>query len=664
MRKIWTGLIILILLFSFTTTIFAGEESTDLKEEETEVLELTHTVEAGDTLYKLARNYNITAEKIIEINGLESTMIYLGQRLRIPEKADDSADTYVVQPGDSLYKLAQRFDTSVDSIRESNNLSGNILYVGQELTIPQSTVTVNGRVSIGGRGRDIISAGEPVVDLNHEGEDSFQQGELIVKYRPVISAQDREKHAETFQMEAAATMSAEDGQYVRYSFKEDRDMEELIKELESQEQVEWVEPNYIYYPTAAPSDPHYNRQWNLEKMNMEDAWDSERGDDSVIVAVLDTGVITTHPDLEDNLLNGADFVGGSNESPVSSYEMTDDDPSDETTLGEGGSHGTHVAGIIGAVTNNTRGVAGINWDVSILPVRVLKKSGGTSWDIIEGIYYSIDQGADVINMSLGGTGYSRLTEEAINKAVEKGVSVIAATGNDGQESVYYPAAYEEVISVGAVGQNSELSYYSNYGPEVDFVAPGGDYSRSIYSTWGYYDPGSDRYISSYGAMRGTSMATPHVSGLAGLLYAAGYQKPEEIREQLKETAVDLGPEGRDDRYGYGLVDARAALRNKEEPPERPVVFTGEAEDNNIKIKSKQVETENDGRFTLNEISPGRRQIFGWIDENNNGTIDEDDYFGRSDILNITGKDVEGVEFILERVNRSDKNFEVKESADN
>jgi len=401
-------------------------------------------------------------------------------------------------------------------------------------------------------------------------------------------------------------------------------MEELLFEYRQKENVLWAEPNYIYYPTVVPNDRYYNNyQWNMVNMNMEAAWEISKGEKSIVVAVLDTGIIPNHPDLKDNLLSGIDFVGGDKTYSVRSYNPTDYDPTDETPYEKGGSHGTHVAGIIGAVSNNNLGVAGINWNVKILPIRALTRSGGTSWDIAEGIYYAIDQGVNIINMSFGSNYDSYYQREAVREAVQKGITVVAAAGNEGS-SVYYPAAYPETIAVSAVGRNNTKTAYSNYGPEIDIAAPGGDYGESIISTWGYYQNG--KAIADYNGMIGTSMAAPHVSGAAALLVASGISDPEEIKSRLVNTARELGEKGKDNYYGYGLVDVYGALLNKR--IEAPVVFAAEKSGSTLHVKS-EIKTTEDDSFALERIEPAAEVIVGWLDSNDNGIIDSGDYYGES-----------------------------------
>lgn len=468
---------------------------------------------------------------------------------------------------------------------------------------------------------------------------AYKPGEVIVKYRSGIS------RISTQQVEPGLIiqdkLESRNGEIVKYKISSGKSVTEMIDSLRQRGDVEWVEPNYILKVSKIPTDPYYSihpqpsTQWGPVYCNLEAAWDLATGSDSIKVAVLDTGIIPDHPDLEDNLdlAEGADFVGGADNQPVEDYQLTDDDPTDESPLHSiyvDGSHGTHVSGIIGAVSNNNEGIAGINWNISLLPIRVLGADGnGTSWDIAEGIYYAIDRGANIINLSLGRTsinsGESQLERDALQAADSAGLLIFAAAGNNGS-AVDFPARYPEAIAVGAINYDRELASYSNTGPEIELVAPGGGSSGSIYSTWGYYENGQT--VSSYTFMEGTSMATPHVSGIAALMLAYGIPTSQ-VRARLQNTAVDLGSEGKDDSYGFGLVDAYAALLD--EKLSNPEVFLAEMVSGEYYYKSGEVTAGSDGSFSLSNLLAGEYSLVGWRDVNNNSIIDEGDYFGEKKI---------------------------------
>lgn len=594
-------------------------------------------VKTGDSLYKIALNFGVTVDSIMRINNIHSHLIYPGQKLTIAVAVENNNIIYTVRSGDSLYLISLRHGVSIDMIKNINNLSSDMIYVGQRLEIPSQDNSnndrfyrVSGEVILNNKTRStniaeqIFDFKNKVFPLNDNSNSKhFKENELIVKYKPMINRQLLEEIEKENNLFNISSVDRAEGKIVKYQISEDQELDKIIEEYNKKEEVVWAEPNYIYYPTAIPNDQFYNNyQWGMININMEASWDLTTGNDNVIVAAIDTGVIPDHPDLKDNLLQGADFIGGVNTYPIESYRKTDSDPTDETPYEKGGSHGTHVAGIIGAVGNNNIGVAGVNWNVKILPIRALTNVGGTSWDIAEGIYYAIDQGADIINMSFGSNYNSFYQEEAVKKAVSNGITIVAATGNEGS-SVYYPAAYSDTIAVGAVGKGNTKTAYSNYGSEVDIVAPGGDYGESIISTWGYYRDGYT--IADYTGMIGTSMATPFVSGVAALLVANGVDDPEEIKSRLFNTARDLGEKGKDNLYGYGLVDAYAALLNKK--IENPVVFAAKKVNSNIYVKSEIIEALNDDIFSLKKISSDADLIIAWFDSNDNNIIDAGDYYG-------------------------------------
>ncbi len=313
--------------------------------------------------------------------------------------------------------------------------------------------------------------------------------------------------------------------------------------------TEYIEPNYIYEANAiifdggkVPNDPMYGKQWNLRSINVESAWQETKGD-GVTVAVIDTGV-TRVPDLQKTeFASGYDFVN------------------DRTLATDDNGHGTHVAGTVAQSTNNNYGVAGIAYEANIMPLKVLDAYGsGTVADIAEAIKFAADNDADVINMSLGGGGESQLMKEAIDYAYNKGVVIIAAAGNSNQNSAGYPARYPRVIGVSALDASGEKAPYSNFGAGVDISAPGG-------STAGGNEAGgilqntidAETGDSIFAAFQGTSMASPHVAGVAALIKAMGVEEPEQIANILKQSsrAIEQDPLN---HFGSGQLDAAAAVQ--------------------------------------------------------------------------------------------------------
>lgn len=301
--------------------------------------------------------------------------------------------------------------------------------------------------------------------------------------------------------------------------------------------TEFIEPNYIYKAFETPNDPDYNKQWNLRSINIESAWDETKGS-GVTVAVIDTG-ISPVPDLKDNkFVKGYDFVN----DKVEAYDDA--------------GHGTHVAGTIAQSTNNNYGVAGIAYEASLMPLKVLGASGGgTVADIAEAIRYAADNDADVINMSLGGAGESKLMEEAIDYAHQKGVILIAAAGNSNENSASYPARYPHVVGVAALDAGGIKAPYSNFGAGVDISAPGGSEAGKILQET--INPETGQSI--FEGYQGTSMAAPHVAGVAALVKAAGVKEPDEILKVLKQSSR-LVKEDPLNHFGAGHLDAAAAVK--------------------------------------------------------------------------------------------------------
>ena len=319
------------------------------------------------------------------------------------------------------------------------------------------------------------------------------------------------------------------------------DPDQFMEEVSRCPGVRFVERDIAVYaldmPAYIPDDPQYAGQWGPEAIGAEYAWAIERGESRVTIAVIDTGVDYTHPDIAGNYIAGGyDWIND------------DDDPMDDH------GHGTHCAGIAAAVSNNTLGIAGIAQS-GIMAEKALDSQGnGTSSLTAEAIRHAADNGADIISMSLGASEQSNILKEACQYAWEKGCILVAASGNSGTGRVYYPAAYDTVIAAGSVGRTGLRSSFSNYGTGLELVAPG----EAILST----TPGS-----TYTTKSGTSMACPHISGVAALILSRyPGMSNQEVRARLAETADDLGVPGRDILYGYGRVNAPLALGGGEVIP--------------------------------------------------------------------------------------------------
>lgn len=301
-----------------------------------------------------------------------------------------------------------------------------------------------------------------------------------------------------------------------------------------------IEMESMVSATYAPIDPDFSdatMSYGFQDIQAFDAWDVETGSSDVIIAVVDSGIRLDHPEFDGRLVAGYDFVN------------EDADPSDDS------GHGTHVAGIIAAALDNGQGVAGVCPNCRIMPVKVLNQFNNGYWiDLAKGIIYAVDHGASVINLSLGSNKYSDVVNAAIQYAVEHGVIVVAAAGNSGSDVPFYPAALDHVIGVGATTSTGERWAKSDFGSQIDLVAPG----ELIYST--YHE--LDNLYRGYTYLSGTSMAAPFVSGVAGLLRSAAPElTAEEVTQAMILGADDLGDTGWDANFGHGRVNALGALQS-------------------------------------------------------------------------------------------------------
>jgi thermitase len=365
-------------------------------------------------------------------------------------------------------------------------------------------------------------------------------------------------------------------------------LKEALEQAAKQSGVRFAEPNYRRFSLAlaAPNDPgytdidsHYGTwyQWDLHKINALEGWtlwpglyytSATKPLEAVKVAVIDTGVDPDHPDFIND--------GGTSSDAAAGGQINYDDSANLITgysgpypgFNDGYGHGTHVAGVIAASANNGLslpmgggGIAGIAYNAQIMALKVLDESGsGTVQDVVNAIIYAADHGARVINLSLGSEDFSRLEQEAVNYAWEKGALVVAAAGNSGDATPLYPAGDDKVLAVAATGVNDDAAYYSSYGPAVGIAAPGGDMwaGPGIWST----------LPDGYEYWQGTSMATPHVAGLAALYIGyrqaldGSYQSPLEVYQAIQRGADDIGGSshgGWNQDFGYGRINVYATM---------------------------------------------------------------------------------------------------------
>ncbi|HEY8495472.1 MAG TPA: S8 family serine peptidase [Limnochordales bacterium] len=426
------------------------------------------------------------------------------------------------------------------------------------------------------------------------------------------------------------------------------ELQQAYEALQRHSAVRAVEPNKVFYGLGVvPSDPEYERQrWHYELANVPAAWAAGYTGGEVVVAVLDGGFELEHPDLKDRWYRPYDaFL--LREGPFG-----DDGPS--TAL----AHGTHVAGIIGAVANNGIGGAGVAWNVRLMPVRVLRWQNGSYTGKLEviatGLRWAVDNGAHIVNMSLGtdaslATGSAVLAAE-LERAYSKGVTVIAAAGNSASTVPYFPACDPHVVAVGAVkaaGPGAsilERSPESGYGPAITLFAPGGDSGAQVWSA-------NRTYGQQYAGAHGTSMAAAHVSGVAALLHAAGVRGPERIKAALC-LGASRGPAPSHydpDVYGpCGFLDAYGALSVAHPPGAEDVrVLVGRREGSAFRVQD-ETRARPEGGFTLRGIPSGQWEVLAWVPRSDEDEVRPGDLLGRASVY-VSGGAVGGQRLVLEPV---------------
>ena len=402
----------------------------------------------------------------------------------------------------------------------------------------------------------LVAAGRWTPPAEGRGEmPDFRPGELLVQLND--GARSAEAFALMDQVGATFVRSLYQSEVQLWQVPAGRELESA-RSLNADSRVAFAEPNYRYQALGTPNDPNLSKQWAHVTIHSTAAWDYTTGSNTVTIAIIDTGVDEGHDDLAGKLVAGHDFV--------------DDDSNPHDTNG----HGTHVAGIAAAATNNGLGIAGMNWAAKIMPVRVLDYYGfGSNSDITDGITWAATHGADIINLSLGGTTYSQAMQDAVTAAHNSGVLVIAAMGNcrvtnsscPTANPDMYPAKFDHVMAVAATAQDDAYAYYSQYGDHCDIAAPGGEMGYlhdpgGIYSSLPTYPVyfTSGGYYNNYDYLQGTSQAAPLVAGLAGLVWTLEPAlTPDQVQAVIEDSAVDLAPTGWDVNYGHGRIDAFAAM---------------------------------------------------------------------------------------------------------
>ena len=353
-----------------------------------------------------------------------------------------------------------------------------------------------------------------------------------------------------------------------------------IKALNREADIVVAAPNFIRQTKFIPNDPFYRFQWHYSLINLPQTWDLTTGADA-IVAVIDTGVALSHPDLQGQWVDGYDFI--KDVASAGDGDGIDRDPSDpgdqSNPDGSSSFHGTHVSGTVAAATNNGVGVAGAAFGAKVMPLRVCGRSACSDYDIEQAMRFAAqlpnDSGAtpprraDVINLSIGGPGFSAASQAVYDQVRAAGVVIVAAAGNEESSEPSYPAGYPGVIAVSAADINKNLAPYSNFGPWVSVAAPGGSTARDVngdgkpdgvLSTVATDSGGA--LVNDYVIWQGTSMATPHMAGVVALMKAvAPNLTPTDVASLLSSGALteDLGAAGKDDQFGYGLINAYKAV---------------------------------------------------------------------------------------------------------
>lgn len=415
---------------------------------------------------------------------------------------------------------------------------------------------------------------KPKIEVKKAFEAEYKKNSLILEINDPLKADSVIKNYRPDKVKKITSEYSENN-YYEMEFA-NADIKKIYNSLQADNLISYVQPNYKIQKNAViPNDPSYSLMWNLHRIRMSEAWELHKGDSSVVVAIIDTGIEYTHSDLAANIWKntgeiagngidddgngyvdddfGFDFVNGTYNTGTKKWINDANGPMDDN------GHGTHVAGTIGAVTNNNAGVSGISWFSKLMALKALDNKGaGYTSNAMAAVYYAANNGAKIINCSFAGAGRDLALKDAIDYAYNvKGVLIVAAAGNESQNldiTPSYPASEENVIAVSAIDRDNNRASFSNYGSKIEVAAPGVDIL-------------SARIGNNYAYSSGTSMATSHVSGLAALIAAKNPLWTNfQIRRAIREVSFDLSPTGRDVNFGFGRIDALNSLQLNSPPP--------------------------------------------------------------------------------------------------
>ncbi len=479
------------------------------------------------------------------------------------------------------------------TVRDNNNntnaKSQNINVVAPN----KNTGVISGQISVRGsaQAQDDFEALPKWQDTSasnsgwqHHPEAEFVPGELIVRFKDSeLQPSSAQLHLQSgsYSISHVSNLANSNTQLYSNVNLDERATLFLANELRKRKDILYIHPNYIWKPLATPNDEFFDSQWHFDNINLSAAWNITKGSANTIVAVIDTGILfdannpnLTHPDFVGKVLPGYDFI--SNPNVAKDGDGRDANPFD---VGDDklSYHGSHVAGTIAAATNNTEGVAGVNWEAKILPVRVLGFGGGSLTDILEGSLWAAGlhpnvpnpNPASILNLSLGGPGLCPdFVQEVYDRIVAAGKTVVVAAGNENENAAgLTPASCRGVITIGATDFLDNRAHYSNFGSRIDVMAPGGDTRPGVDRN---NDGKPDGVLSTifsnndfnYGFYQGTSMASPHVAGVISLMQALKPNlTPAQALSVLKSTAKPLNAnQCPPDNCGAGLIDALAALQ--------------------------------------------------------------------------------------------------------